>query len=88
MTAWRKEEEKVVGNRQRKREAEEAEKVVVVPKFTAGKLRRYRAAMVGPFPGPPKHRRLRREETRENPSGHETENTSVRILMSQISVLK
>ena len=57
LIAWRKEEraakettaeDRAAENRQRKREAEDAERVVLAPGVTAAKLRRFRAALVGP----------------------------------------
>ena len=44
MAAWAKEEENVSGNRKRKVEAGEADKVEVSPGGTLGSLRRFRAA--------------------------------------------
>ena len=58
MAAWRKEEEKGAESRRKKREAEAADKVTVAPGVTAGQLRRFRAALIGPLQGPPKRRRL------------------------------
>ena len=58
MAAWVKEEEKVFEHRQRKREAEEADKVEVAPGVTVASLRRFRAALIGPTQGLPKRRRL------------------------------
>ena len=46
MTAWVKEEENASKHRQRKREAEEADKVEVVPGVTVASLRRFRAALI------------------------------------------
>ena len=48
MTVWVKEEENASKHRQRKREAEEADKVKVAPGVTAASLRRFRAALIGP----------------------------------------
>ena len=48
MAAWVKEEEKASEHRQRKREAEEADKVEVAPGVTVASLRRFRAALIGP----------------------------------------
>ena len=45
MAGWRKEEESAAITRQRKREAEEADKVVVASGVTVGQLRRFRAAL-------------------------------------------
>ena len=59
MAAWVQEEEKAPENRQKKREAEEADKVEVAPGVTVGSLRRFRAALIGPTQGLPKRRRLR-----------------------------
>ena len=59
MAAWVKEEEKASEHRQRKREAEEADKVEVAPGVTVASLRRFRAAMIAPTQGLlPKRRRL------------------------------
>ena len=60
MTALVREGEKVVENKQRKREAEEANKVEFVSGVMVGSLRRFRAALIGPTQGLPKQRRLRR----------------------------
>ena len=51
---WVKEEEKASEHRQRKREAEEADKVEVAPGVTVASLRRFRAALFGPTQGLPK----------------------------------
>ena len=53
-----KEEEKASEHRQRKREAEEADKVEVAPGVTVASLRRFRAVLIGPTQGLPKRRRL------------------------------
>ena len=45
-------------SRQRKREAEEADKVKVTPGVTVASLRRFRAALIGSTQGLPKRRRL------------------------------
>ena len=58
MAAWVREEEKASEHRQKKREAEEADKVEVAPGVTVASLRRFRAALFGPTQGPPKRRRL------------------------------
>ena len=58
MAAWVKEEDKASEHRQRKREAEEADKVEVAPGVTVASLRRLRAALIGPTQGLPKRRRL------------------------------
>ena len=58
MAAWVKEEEKASIHRQRKREAEEADKVEVAPGLTVASLRRFRAALIRPIQGLPKRRRL------------------------------
>ena len=58
MAAWVKEEENASKHRQRKREAEEADKVEVAPGVTLASLRRFRAALIGPTRGLPKRRRL------------------------------
>ena len=59
MAAWMRQEEKASENRQRKREAEEVDKVEVAPGATVGSLRRFKAALIGPTPGLPKRHRLR-----------------------------
>ena len=46
-----KEEEKPPENRQRKRDAEEADKIDVAPGTIIGGLRRFRAALIGRTPG-------------------------------------
>ena len=48
MAAWVKEKGKGFEHRQRKREAEEANKVEVSPGVTLASLRRFRAALIGP----------------------------------------
>ena len=58
MAMWVKEDEKASKHRQRKREAEEAEKVEVGPGVTVASLRRFRAALIGPTHGLLKRRRL------------------------------
>ena len=58
MAAWVKEEENASDQRQKKREAEKADKVEVAPGVTVASLRRFRAALVGPTQGLPKRRRL------------------------------
>ena len=58
MAASVKEEEKASEHRQRKREAEEADKVEVAPGGTVASLRRFRAALIGPTQGLPKRPRL------------------------------
>ena len=55
---WVKEEENTSNQRQKKREAEEADKVEVTPGVTVAILRRFRAALVGPTQGLTKRRRL------------------------------
>ena len=58
MAAWVKEEENASNPRQKKREAEEADKVEVAPGVTVvASLRRFRAALIGPTQGLPKRRR-------------------------------
>ena len=52
MAERRDEEESAAITRQRKREAEEADKVVVASGVTVGQLRRFRAALLGPFLAP------------------------------------
>ena len=51
---------KNVRNRQREKEAEEADKVEVEPRVTVGRLGRFRAALIAPTQGLPKRHRLRR----------------------------
>ena len=51
MAAWVKEEETASEHRQRKREAEEADKVEVAPGVTVASLRRFGAALIGPTAG-------------------------------------
>ena len=60
MAEWARcrEEEQASENRQRKRDAEEADKVEVAPGITVGILRRLRAAFIGSTQGLPKRRRL------------------------------
>ena len=58
MAARMKEEEKASEQRQRKREAEEANKVEVAPGGTVASFRRFRAALIGPTQGLPERRRL------------------------------
>ena len=58
MAAWVREEEKAPENRQRKRGAEEADKVEVAPGVTLASLGRFRPALVGSTQGLPKRRRL------------------------------
>ena len=57
MAGWRDEEESAAITRQRKREAEEVDKVVASG-VTVGQLRRFRAALLGPSLAPLKRRRL------------------------------
>ena len=58
MVAWVKEEENAFNQRQKKREAEEADKVEVAPGVTVASMRRFRAALTGPTQGLTKRRRL------------------------------
>ena len=59
MAAWVREEENASNQRQKKREAEEADKLEVVPGVTVvTSLRRFRTALIGPTQGLPKRRRL------------------------------
>ena len=58
MAAWVREEENASNQRQKKREAEEADKVEVAPGMTVASLRRFRTALVGPTQELPKRRRL------------------------------
>ena len=53
-----KEEENASQHRQRKREAEEADKAEVAPGVTVASLRRFRAALIGLTQGLPKQSRL------------------------------
>ena len=56
MAAWVKEEENSSEHWQRKREAEETDKVEVAPGVTVASLRRFRAALMGLTQGLPKRR--------------------------------
>ena len=47
MAAWVREEENASNQRQKKREAEEADKVEVAPGVTVASLRRFRTALMG-----------------------------------------
>ena len=58
MAAWVREKENASNQRQKKKEAEEADKVEVAPGVTVASLRRFRAALIGPTQGLPKRRRL------------------------------
>ena len=58
MTAWVKEEEKASNQRQKKREAKEADKVEVAPGVTKASLICFRVALIGPTQGLPKRHRL------------------------------
>ena len=58
MTAWGRGEENASNQRQKKREAEEADKVEVAPGVTVASLRRFPTALIGPTQGLPKRRRL------------------------------
>ena len=58
MAAWVREEENASNQRQKKREAEEADKVEVAPRVTVASLRRFRTALIGPTQGLSKRRRL------------------------------
>ena len=51
MAAWGKEEENASNPWQKKREAEEADKVEVAPRVTVASLRRFRTALIGPTQG-------------------------------------
>ena len=53
-----REEEKASENRQRKREAEEADKFEITPGVTTVSSKRLRVALIGPTQGLPKRRRL------------------------------
>ena len=58
MAVWVKEEENESNHRQKKREAEEADKGEVAPGVTVASLRRFRAVLIGPTEGLAKRRRL------------------------------
>ena len=58
MAAWVREEENASNQRQKKREAEEADKVEVAPGVTVASLRRFRTALIGPTQGLLERRRL------------------------------
>ena len=58
MAGWREEEKSAAITRQRKREAEEADRVVVASGGTVGQLRRFRAALLRRSLAPLKRRRL------------------------------
>ena len=58
MAAWAREEENASNQRQKKREAEEADKVEVAPGVTVASLTRFRTALIGSTQGLPKRRRL------------------------------
>ena len=62
MAARVREEGKASGNRQRKREEEEVDKVEVAPGMTVGNSRHFGAALIGPTQGLLKRRRLHRQE--------------------------
>ena len=57
-SSWYFNEENASNQRQKKREAEEADKVEVAPGVTVASLRRFRTALIGPTQGLPKRRRL------------------------------
>ena len=54
MVAWVKGEENASKHQQRKREAEEADKVEVAPGVTVASLRRFRATLIESTKGLPK----------------------------------
>ena len=58
MATWMKEEGNVSSHRQKKREAEEADKVEDTRGVTLASLRRFRVALIGPNQGLTKRRRL------------------------------
>ena len=60
IAAWGKDKEKASEHVQRKREAEEADKIEVAPRVAVESLRHFRAALVGPTQGLHKRRRLYR----------------------------
>ena len=59
MAAWVRKEEKASENRQRKREAEQTDKVEVVLGMTVASLRCLKASLIGPTLELPNWRRLR-----------------------------
>ena len=63
MAGWREEVESAAITRQRKREAEEADKVVVASGVTVVQFRRFRVALLGPYLAPLKRRLLLQHET-------------------------
>ena len=58
MAAWMREEENASNQREKKREAEEADKDEVAPGVIVASLRHFRTALIGPTRGLPKRRRL------------------------------
>ena len=58
MATWVREEENASNQRQKKREAEETDKVEVAPRVTVASLRRFQTTLIGPTQGLPKRRRL------------------------------
>ena len=58
MAVRAREEENASNQRQKKREAEEADKVEVTPRVTVASLKRFPTALIGPTQGLPKRRRL------------------------------
>ena len=58
IAAWVREEKNASNQRQKKRNAEEADKVEVASGVTVASLRRFRTALIGPTQGLPKRRRL------------------------------
>ena len=54
MAAWVREEENASNQRQKKGDAEEADKVEVAPGVTVASLRRFRTALIGPTHGLPR----------------------------------
>ena len=60
MAAWVREEENASNQRQKKREAEEADKVEDAPGVTVASVRHFRTALIGPTQGLTKRRRLYR----------------------------
>ena len=61
MAARAMEEQNASNRRQKKREAEELDKVEVALGVAVASLRRFRAVLIGPTQGLPKRRRLCRE---------------------------
>lgn len=58
MAVWWKGEERATKLRRKKRKAEEKDKSLIAPAIRAEVLRRFRTALIAPFEGPVKRRRL------------------------------